>query len=173
MVQHSPPLAYACPLPRDHPAVLHRRFLGSQQQRKQTRSQRLKYSSASLLHTPLDLHSPTSPRPPTPRRDPSTTPPQVPWIAPTEDADTVSEMDLYQRIATHRHGGVETNSSGLSAELGHLINSLLHPKHEHRLGCGAGGPEELTAHCWFASVDLQVCNPFPRVTRQPNGRAPH
>lgn len=98
--------------------------------------------------------------PPTSARHPATIPPQVPWIDPTEDADTVSETLLYQRIATHRQGAVETGAAGLSAELGDLINALLDPAPEHRLGCGAAGPAELTEHRWLASVDLEVRNPW-------------
>lgn len=80
----------------------------------------------------------------------------VPWIGPAEDADSVAEVDLYRRIATHVHGGITTATLGLSAELDGLINDLLHPTPSRRLGCGIEGPRRLSEQPWFAMIDFEA-----------------
>lgn len=80
--------------------------------------------------------------------------PQVPWIDPAEDADTVSESDVYQRISTHQFGGAR--AAGLSESLNTLVNALLHPSPARRLGCTEAGPAALTSHDWFGTLDLEV-----------------
>lgn len=81
----------------------------------------------------------------------------VPWIAPDEDVDAVTESQLYQRITAHRHGGVAAAAAyGFSSGFEALVNDLLHPSPAERLGCNPAVRDGVPSHEWFRAVDFDA-----------------
>lgn len=73
-----------------------------------------------------------------------------PWS--TGDAAKDTETAIYGRIASHKQGALNFPKS-FSIEVKELLDELLDPKPEMRIGCRGGGSEELREHAWFTKFE--------------------
>ena len=71
-----------------------------------------------------------------------------PWL--TGDPAKDSEVGIYQRISTHTAGGLKfPEGTSPSAELVELLNDLMQPNAQRRLGARGTGPKEVRLAKWF------------------------
>jgi hypothetical protein len=65
-------------------------------------------------------------------------------------------LSTYKKIAAYsKHGKLKWHTE-LSPSVQTLIQGMLHPKPQHRLGNTTGGIDELKGHEWFRPVDWDL-----------------
>mmetsp|Transcript_85106 Transcript_85106/g.170016 ORF Transcript_85106/g.170016 Transcript_85106/m.170016 type:complete len:1288 (-) Transcript_85106:205-4068(-) len=75
-----------------------------------------------------------------------------------------SELAIYHRITSHKPGELQFPADlDISVHLGKLLNALLEPDPEKRLGLKKGAPgsdrvDELRQHPWFSGFDWETLN---------------
>jgi CRP-like cAMP-binding protein/serine/threonine protein phosphatase PrpC len=75
-----------------------------------------------------------------------------PWL--TGDPAKDSEVGIYQRISTHTAGSLKMPDGVTpSAPLLELLNDLMHPSAERRLGARGTGPKEVRLAKWFSDFN--------------------
>jgi len=76
-----------------------------------------------------------------------------PWHSTAEHEN--NEVGFYSKITKHTKGSLSYPTE-FSSDLKDLLNDLLNPQADARIGCRGGGFEELRLHPWFGSLDMNT-----------------